>query len=166
MSSTKDAATRPAAQQRPQAVHQKLEDDGAESTKAEAEDNDDNNGKKKKCKPCRCTGPCFVDYLLKYQIPLMLAVAIVFGYLVPAPGQWIADQGVPLGSVFVVRLVYRFAFRCLRRFGVAAVVAASTLCKLFVALSNDTNTKTFRACFCGCVHSLVGGRLSSSWYPA
>eukprot|EP00750_Incisomonas_marina_P002613 INCI12509.1.p1 GENE.INCI12509.1~~INCI12509.1.p1 ORF type:complete len:486 (+),score=96.71 INCI12509.1:166-1623(+) len=101
MSSTKDAATRPAAQQRPQAVHQKLEDDGAESTKAEAEDNDDNNGKKKKCKPCRCTGPCFVDYLLKYQIPLMLAVAIVFGYLVPAPGQWIADQGVPLGSVFV-----------------------------------------------------------------
>ncbi len=75
-------------------------------------DDDDKNGKdktsanKKKdaCAPCVCTGPCFLNTVLKYQMPLMLAVAIVIGYLWPTPGVWISKQGVPLASVFVVRV--------------------------------------------------------------
>ena len=81
---------------------------------------DDNNGKDKG-KKCLCSGSCFVTYLLKYQIPIFLLIGIVFGYFVPQQGVWISNQGVPLGSVFVVRR------NCEIRASVLVFVVASLL---------------------------------------
>ena len=58
---------------------------------------DDGKEAEKEC----CTKQCTIDYLLKYQIPLMLFTGIMFGFLVPFPGLFLDKSVVPFGTISV-----------------------------------------------------------------